>query len=147
MKRRIGQRAAGASLVFALAASFALAAQESAVEAQALYLQECSKCHGLLAEARASAWPAKRRLRPSLAFALPYGPGLRGVYGKPAGRVPGYDYSSAFRQTLQGVVWDAENLDEYLRDSQARAPGIRMFYRQPDPAIRRKIIALLRDYR
>jgi cytochrome c2 len=78
-----------------------------------------------------------------LAVAPPYGPSLRGVYGRPAGSVPGFAYSRAFKSILQGVVWDGGTLDVWIMDSQAWVPGSMMFYKQPDPDIRRKIIAYL----
>ena len=78
-----------------------------------------------------------------VAVAPPYGPSLRGVYGRQAGTVPGFAYSRAFKQILQGVVWDRSTLDVWIMDSQARVPGSMMFYKQPDPDIRRKIIAYL----
>jgi hypothetical protein len=78
-----------------------------------------------------------------LAFAPPYGPPLRGVYGRLAGSVAGFPYSRAFKETLQGVVWTRERLDMWIADSQAWVPGSRMFYQQPDAEIRRKIITYL----
>ena len=78
-----------------------------------------------------------------LAVAPPYGPSLRGVYGRQAGTVPGFAYSRAFKSILQGVVWDRGTLDVWIMDSQAWVPGSMMFYKQPDPDIRRKIIAYL----
>jgi cytochrome c2 len=78
-----------------------------------------------------------------VAVAPPYGPSLRGVYGRQAGTVPGFAYSRAFKQILQGVVWDRSTLDRWIADSQAWVPGSLMFYKQPDPDIRRKIITYL----
>src|SRR5215468_4651174 len=78
-----------------------------------------------------------------LAVAPPYGPSLRGVYGRQAGSVPGFAYSRAFKSILQGVVWDRGTLDDWIMDSQAWVPGSMMFYKQPDPDIRHKIIAYL----
>jgi len=78
-----------------------------------------------------------------LAVAPPYGPPLRDVYGRQAGTVPGFAYSRAFKTILQGVVWDRGTLDVWIMDSQAWVPGSIMFYKQPDPDIRRKIIAYL----
>jgi cytochrome c2 len=78
-----------------------------------------------------------------LAVAPPYGPPLRGVYGRQAGSVPGFAYSRAFKSILQGVVWDHGTLDVWIMDSQAWVPGSMMFYKQLDPDIRRKIIAYL----
>lgn len=41
------------------------------------------------------------------------------------------------------MVWNRDTLDIWIRDSQAWVPGSLMFYTQPDPEIRRKIIAYL----
>ena len=78
-----------------------------------------------------------------LAVAPPYGPPLRGVYGRQAGTVPGFAYSRAFKSILQGVVWDHGTLDVWITDSQAWVPGSMMFYKQPDPDIRHQIIMYL----
>ena len=78
-----------------------------------------------------------------MAVAPPYGPSLRGIYGRQAGTVPDFAYSRAFKSILQGVVWDRGTLDVWIMDSQAWVPGSMMFYKQPDPDIRRKIIAYL----
>jgi cytochrome c2 len=78
-----------------------------------------------------------------VAVVPPFGPPLHGVYGRPAGSVEGFPYSRAFKNTLQGVVWNRDTLDRWISDSQAWVPGSMMFYQQPDPEIRRKIIAYL----
>jgi cytochrome c len=78
-----------------------------------------------------------------VAIAPPYGPSLRGVYGRQAGTVPGFAYSRAFKQILQGVVWDRSTLDVWIMDSQTWVPGSLMFYKQSDPDLRRKIITYL----
>jgi cytochrome c2 len=78
-----------------------------------------------------------------LAVAPPYGPSLRAVYGRQAGTVPGFAYSRAFKNILQGVVWDRGTLDVWIMDSQAWVLGSMMFYKQPDPDIRHKIIVYL----
>ena len=78
-----------------------------------------------------------------VAVAPPYGPTLRGVYGRPAGTVEGFLYSREFLKRLQGVIWTRETLDIWIADSQAWVPGSMMFYKQPDPEARRKIIAYL----
>lgn len=78
------------------------------------------------------------------AFAPPYGPNLRGIYDRPAGTVPGFPYSHAFMQTLHGMIWTDNTLDVWLTDTQAWVPGVRMFYAQSDPEIRRKIILYLK---
>jgi cytochrome c len=79
-----------------------------------------------------------------LAFAPPFGPHLRGVYGRPAGSVEGFDYSSTFMKTLKGMEWNDAALDVWITNPQAWVPGVYMFYKQPDPEIRRKIILYLK---
>ncbi len=113
-----------------------------------LYLEECSRCHGQIAGPQASARnPLALRVAtldaPPMAFALPYGPSLAGVIGRSAGSVPGYDYSKAFLRAMRSVVWSTATLDEYMTDSQLRAPGALMYYAQPDAAVRRRIISYL----
>ncbi|MGQ4807805.1 hypothetical protein NKDENANG_01165 [Candidatus Entotheonellaceae bacterium PAL068K] len=81
-----------------------------------------------------------------VAFAPPYGPPLRGIYGRPAGSVASFSYSRAFKQALSGVVWDSDTLDLWLTNTQKRAPGSLMFYRQADSGIRRHIIAYLKAH-
>jgi cytochrome c2 len=126
-------------------------------EGRALYRDHCSTCHGLIASEGASRQRAPTLVRvimvPSVterervAIAPPYGPPLRGVYGRPAGTVEGFTYSRAFKKVLQGVVWDHQALDRWITDSQAWVPGSLMFYAQPDADIRRRIIAYLQAHR
>jgi cytochrome c len=65
------------------------------------------------------------------------------VYGRQAGTLTGFAYSRAFKNLLQGVVWDRGTLDAWMMDSQAWVPGSMMFYKQPNPDIRRQIITYL----
>ena len=78
-----------------------------------------------------------------VAVVPPFGPPLRGVVGRPAGSIEGFPYSRAFKRILPGVVWNRDTLDRWITDSQAWVPGSMMFYQQPDPDIRRKIIIYL----
>lgn len=94
----------------------ALAAPEGAFAA-------CAACHGAAAVANP-------------------GPDLRGVLGRPAGRVPGYRYSRAMRTAR--IVWDAATLDAFIANPQAVVPGTTMPYAgEPDAARRAEIIAAL----
>jgi cytochrome c2 len=142
------------------AGAFASAQDQDVTAGRDLYRSQCSICHGLIASDGAEqrfmppAWaPVRVAMLPSVtaggpvAVALPYGPPLRGVYGRPAGGVPGFAYSRAFKRVLQDVVWDEQELDRWITDSQARVPGSIMFYTQPDPDIRRKIISYLQAQR
>ncbi|MDH3604716.1 MAG: c-type cytochrome [Candidatus Tectomicrobia bacterium] len=115
---------------------------------QELYQRNCGQCHGTFdqsARHHAPTFAAVSQVR--LAVALPYGPSLRGVVGRAAGTVQGFSYSRAFRDTLKDVVWTRGNLDRWLTNSQQWVPGSRMFYKQPDPDIRRQIITYLEAQR
>lgn len=79
-----------------------------------------------------------------IAVAPPYGPNLHGIYGRPAGTVPGFVYSSAFLKSLKGMEWDDAALDVWITNPQKWVPGVYMFYKQPDPEVRRKIILYLK---
>ncbi|HTT38427.1 MAG TPA: hypothetical protein VMH32_12260 [Burkholderiales bacterium] len=80
----------------------------------------------------------------AVAFAPPFGPNLRGVYGRPAGTAKGYEYSAVFLKNLTGMEWNDAALDVWITNPQAWVPGVYMFYKQPDPEIRRKIILYLK---
>lgn len=73
-----------------------------------------------------------------------YGPQLRGVIGRPAGRVEGYQYSETFLKKMNGAKWDEASLNKWLTSSQTMVPGTYMFYTQKNPDVRRKIIEYLR---
>ena len=145
------------------------------LEAETLYDRQCGVCHGLVGaqiEKAAERVPAvlpphivrlAMDLHPEavtdapagvmlnglagerMAVAPPFGPNLTGVYGRQAGSVDSYNYSEAFLSVLSGMVWNSSTLDVWLTGTQAWVPGARMFYRQDDPEIRRKIIMFLKE--
>jgi cytochrome c2 len=100
---------------------------------------------GLGVSTTSSKWPG---IEPAdamrIAVAPPYGPNLHGVYGRLAGTVPGFVYSSAFLKSLKGMEWNDAALDVWIANPQKWVPGVYMFYKQPDPEIRRKIILYLK---
>ncbi|MCH8491295.1 MAG: cytochrome c family protein [Oceanicaulis sp.] len=72
------------------------------------------------------------------------GPSLYGIFGRTAGTVEGFRYSSA--NANSGVVWDAENMFEYLENPRAFIPGTIMAF----PGIRSAqeradVIAYIKD--
>ena len=69
------------------------------------------------------------------------GPHHRGVFGRQAGTVPGFDSSERLRQSR--IVWDERTLDLWLTDPQALVPGAAMFFQLDDPAERADAIAYL----
>ena len=54
------------------------------------------------------------------------GPSLYGMFGKPAGRVSGFDYSAALRNA--GFVWTPRALDAWLAQPARFLPGNRMAF-------------------
>ncbi len=89
---------------------------------EALYESRCGACHSI----------DSNRV----------GPRHRGLIGRRAGSVAGYDYSAAFRDSR--VVWDEQTLDRWLADPEALIPGQRMNYSVSDPRDRADLIAFLR---
>ena len=71
------------------------------------------------------------------------GPMHKGVVGRKAGSVPGYDYSADLKNS--GIVWTEENLDKWLTGPQAMVPETKMFFDVPDAQDRADIIAYLKE--
>lgn len=156
-------------------ASFADDLAAELEEGMALFDKHCGVCHGLVGvqpEKAAERAPAPLPLHAvrlamdlhpeamtdasagvmtaalageRMAIAPPFGPNLTGVYGRPAGTVESYNYSEAFLSVLRGMVWNSSTLDVWLTSTQAWVPGVRMYYKQDDSEIRRKIILYLKD--
>ena len=51
------------------------------------------------------------------------GPELNGLFGRPAGSVPGYNYSQANKSS--GIVWSEEIFTDYIRDPRGVCPAPR----------------------
>ena len=73
------------------------------------------------------------------------GPRHRGVVGRHAGVVPGYNYSAALKTS--GLTWTAANLDRWLTNPQALVPGAKMYFSIANPQSRADIIAYLATQR
>jgi cytochrome c len=69
------------------------------------------------------------------------GPAHRGVFGRHAARVAGFDYSKALAHA--NVTWTSRSLDRWLTDPEAFIPGQKMGYSVADPNDRADIIAFL----
>jgi cytochrome c len=69
------------------------------------------------------------------------GPKHRGVFGRRAGTVPDYNYSSALKAA--DLVWDRANLDRWLTNPQGLVPGAKMYFMIADAQTRADIIAYL----
>lgn len=71
------------------------------------------------------------------------GPNLHGLIGRAAGSAPGFVYSEKFMSAMKGRVWDAALVDQWLKDTQALAPGNGMTYFQDDARKRKLIVGYL----
>jgi cytochrome c len=108
-------------LFMALAAAEAGAAGDPARGA-ALYAEDCGACHTADEDQR--------------------GPHHRGLFSRPAGSVPGFDYSDALRGA--GFVWTDQLLDAWLTDPEALLPGQDMNISVEQPQDRADLIAYLK---
>jgi cytochrome c len=123
MNTRIGL----ASLIagFLLLGSQAALAEGDAAKGEKIY-KKCKACHSLEA--------GKKKVGPSLA----------GLFGRTAGTVEGFKYSTAMKDS--GIVWDEETLDGFLTKPKDVVPKTRMafpgFKKEQD---RMDVIAYLKE--
>ncbi len=70
------------------------------------------------------------------------GPRLRGVFGRPAGKEPGFPHS----ESLKGArfMWDEATLEKWLAEPESVAPDTDMAFRLVDKEERTKIIGYLK---
>ena len=69
---------------------------------------------------------------------------MAGIIGRPAGSVPGYNYSPA--NANSGVVWTPENMYVYLEDPRRAIPNTKMIFPGlKDAQDRADVIAYLAD--
>ena len=71
------------------------------------------------------------------------GPAHRGVFGRRAGRVAGYDYSAALKASK--VIWSEKTLNAWLTSPERLIPGQKMGYMVDDPRDRADLIAYLKS--
>ena len=94
---------------------------------KALFFLSCAGCHGLNDVGK-----------------LTMGPNLKGVYQRRIGTAQNYSYSAALSK-LSGV-WSDDELDAFLRDPQAFAPGTSMRAKVTDSESRAAIIEYLKRF-
>ncbi len=88
-----------------------------------LYQAKCGSCHSI----------ATNKI----------GPAHKGVFGRRAAMVAGYNYSPALRAAQ--ITWDAKTLDQWLQGPQKLVRGSKMYLVVQDPAQRAAIIAYLQS--
>jgi cytochrome c len=71
------------------------------------------------------------------------GPSHRGVYGRQAGKVANYNYSSALKSST--VVWNEVSLERWLADPEIFVPGQKMYLNLPDASERNDVIAYIKQ--
>jgi cytochrome c2 len=127
--RQVVAQLEGRAEASARGANGARRAAAATAPAGAAGLHACEACHPTDASGRAGV-----------------GPNLRGVYGRPAGRAPGFPYSAALRE--REIVWSDAELDAFLANPAGHLPGTAMpFAGLKDPAERRAVIRILRELR
>lgn len=71
------------------------------------------------------------------------GPNLYGMFGRQAGAVPGFNYSTAVKDA--GFLWDGARLDQWLENPRTFLKGTKMsFAGIPDATDRRDVVAFLK---
>jgi len=109
------------ALLLTVSAACATAHAADPEQGKALYESRCAGCHSL----------DQDRI----------GPRHRGLIGRKAGAIAGFEYSSALRASR--IVWSAQTLDAWLADPERFIPGQRMNYSVPEAADRADVIAFL----
>ncbi len=72
------------------------------------------------------------------------GPLHRGLFGRTAGSVDGFNYSKAMNES--GIVWDEATLDDFLAHPRQTVPGTKMTYAGiADAQERADLIASLKE--
>ena len=123
MHRTTSLSAAFAALLIAAVPGAASAAGD-AEAGKAAFNRRCTACHSVAA--------GQNKV----------GPSLHGVVGREAGKVPGFSYSPAVRDS--GKTWDEATLSSYLENPRELIPGNRMIMAGiRDAAERENIIAYL----
>jgi cytochrome c len=110
------------ALLIATLTSVSAEAAGDAARGEALY-RDCQTCHAI----------DKNQI----------GPMHRGVVGRTAGTVQGFDYSEALKNAK--IVWTEANLDKWLADPEILVPGSKMYFSVDKAGDRADIIAFLKE--
>jgi cytochrome c len=112
-----------AGAVIGLAYPMAAKAAGDARHGQELYESRCIACHSV-DDSRV-------------------GPAHKGVFGRKAGSVVGYEYSPAVKKSK--IVWNEQSLEKWLTNPEGLIPGQKMGYSVSDAADRADLIAYLKE--
>jgi cytochrome c len=99
-----------------------LAGDGDAVHGKAVFEKRCTGCHALEADRE--------------------GPRLAGVYGRKAGSVAGFTYSTGLKNL--GVTWNDATLEKWLSDPDIVVKDNNMSFSVPKAEERRDLIAFLK---
>jgi cytochrome c len=115
--------AAGVLAISTLVASVAQAATGDPAHGAQIY-QRCQLCHSIEHDL--------------------VGPRHLGLFGRQAGSIAGFPYSTAMRNS--GITWSETTLNQFLSGPQAYVPGTRMtFTGLPNEQDRADVIAYLKE--
>jgi cytochrome c len=99
-----------------------LAGDGDAVRGKAVFEKRCTGCHAIDVDRE--------------------GPRLAGVYGRKAGGVAGFTYSTGLKNS--GVTWNDATLEKWLSDPDLMVPDNNMSFSVPKAEERRDLIAFLK---
>jgi cytochrome c len=117
---------AAATLLSAVAAIAApVMAQDAPATGEAFFNQKCKACHNDTPTAR--------------------GPKLNGVFNRKIAGAAGYEYSDGLK--AKTGKWTEANLDAYLTDPKAFAPGGKMPSKVADADQRKMVIGYLKTFK
>ncbi len=118
---RASNRSALIPLIGLAAVALAAVASDESSRGSQLFTQFCTGCHGVETDNE--------------------GPRLRGVFGRRAGSVEGFQYSEALKNAR--FTWNTDTLKQWLTDPGKLVPGTDMKFRVPDADARDEIVRYL----
>jgi cytochrome c2 len=101
-------RSVGVAALAMMMAAAAPACAEGDASAGKVVFKKCQACHSLKADETL------------------IGPSLHGIFGRKAGAIPDFRYSTSMRNS--GIMWDDDTLGKYLPDPQALVPHTKMTF-------------------
>jgi cytochrome c len=93
------------------------------VRGKLVFEKRCTGCHALEEDKR--------------------GPRLAGVYGRKAGSVPSFTYSTGIKKL--GLIWNDETLEKWLSDPDLMVPDNQMSFSIPKAQERQDVISYLKS--